>query len=92
VGPRHGTRRDSHVIAGVARLTAETIVVAVPRLVRQLYGIGQTAFSNVSPVCPPDEARRRIKRIQQLGFDEVLLARRQGCSRTLSGYAIFFEV
>ena len=26
-----------------------------------------------SLVCPPDEARRRIKRLQALGFDEVLL-------------------
>jgi hypothetical protein len=26
-----------------------------------------------SLVCPPDEARRRIKRLEQLGFDEVLL-------------------
>lgn len=26
-----------------------------------------------SLVCPPDEARRRLKRIEQLGFDEVLL-------------------
>jgi alkanesulfonate monooxygenase SsuD/methylene tetrahydromethanopterin reductase-like flavin-dependent oxidoreductase (luciferase family) len=26
-----------------------------------------------SLVCPPDEARRRLKRMQQIGFDEVLL-------------------
>jgi 2-iminoacetate synthase ThiH len=26
-----------------------------------------------SLVCDPDEARRRIKRIEQLGFEEVLL-------------------
>lgn len=26
-----------------------------------------------SLACPPDEARRRLKRIEQLGFDEVLL-------------------
>jgi len=26
-----------------------------------------------SLVCPPDEARRRLKRLEQLGFDEVLL-------------------
>ena len=24
-------------------------------------------------VCPPDEARRRLQRMQQIGFDEVLL-------------------
>jgi hypothetical protein len=26
-----------------------------------------------SLVCPPDEARRRLKRFQDIGFDEVLL-------------------
>jgi len=30
-------------------------------------------LAHVSLICPPDEARRRIKRIEQLGFDEVLL-------------------
>jgi hypothetical protein len=29
-------------------------------------------------VCPPDEARRRLKRIEQLGFDEVLLVSHAG--------------
>src|ERR1700739_357916 len=29
--------------------------------------------ANISLVCPPDEARVRLKRIHQLGFDEVLL-------------------
>jgi hypothetical protein len=24
-------------------------------------------------VCPPDEARRRLQRMQQIGFDEVLV-------------------
>jgi alkanesulfonate monooxygenase SsuD/methylene tetrahydromethanopterin reductase-like flavin-dependent oxidoreductase (luciferase family) len=28
--------------------------------------------AKVSLVCPPDEARRRLKRIEQIGFDEVL--------------------
>lgn len=31
------------------------------------------AATNVALVCPPDEARRRLKRMEQLGFDEVLL-------------------
>ncbi len=31
------------------------------------------AATDVALVCPPDEARRRLKRIDQLGFDEVLL-------------------
>jgi alkanesulfonate monooxygenase SsuD/methylene tetrahydromethanopterin reductase-like flavin-dependent oxidoreductase (luciferase family) len=31
-----------------------------------------------SLVCPPDEARRRIKRLEQLGFDEVLLVSHSG--------------
>ena len=29
-------------------------------------------------VCPPDEARRRLKRMEQLGFDEVLLVSHYG--------------
>lgn len=29
--------------------------------------------ANVSLICPPDEARRRLKRVEQLGFDEILL-------------------
>ena len=29
--------------------------------------------TNVALACPPDEARRRLKRMEQLGFDEVLL-------------------
>ncbi len=31
-----------------------------------------------SLVCPPDEARQRLKRMQQLGFDEVLLVSQSG--------------
>jgi alkanesulfonate monooxygenase SsuD/methylene tetrahydromethanopterin reductase-like flavin-dependent oxidoreductase (luciferase family) len=31
------------------------------------------AATDVALVCPPDEARRRLKRMEQLGFDEVLL-------------------
>jgi alkanesulfonate monooxygenase SsuD/methylene tetrahydromethanopterin reductase-like flavin-dependent oxidoreductase (luciferase family) len=34
---------------------------------------GLAEATNVALVCPPDEARRRIKRMEQLGFDEVLL-------------------
>jgi hypothetical protein len=29
--------------------------------------------AHVSLICPPDEARRRLKRVAELGFDEVLL-------------------
>ena len=29
--------------------------------------------TNVALACPPEEARRRLKRMEQLGFDEVLL-------------------
>ena len=36
------------------------------------------AATNVALVCPPDEARRRLKRMQQLGFDEVLLVSHYG--------------
>jgi alkanesulfonate monooxygenase SsuD/methylene tetrahydromethanopterin reductase-like flavin-dependent oxidoreductase (luciferase family) len=31
------------------------------------------AATDVALVCPPDEARRRLRRMEQLGFDEVLL-------------------
>jgi alkanesulfonate monooxygenase SsuD/methylene tetrahydromethanopterin reductase-like flavin-dependent oxidoreductase (luciferase family) len=36
---------------------------------------GAAAFAEVttSLVCPPDEARKRLKRIEQIGFDEILL-------------------
>jgi hypothetical protein len=36
------------------------------------------AATNVALVCPPDEARRRLTRIEQLGFDEVLLVSHYG--------------
>jgi alkanesulfonate monooxygenase SsuD/methylene tetrahydromethanopterin reductase-like flavin-dependent oxidoreductase (luciferase family) len=29
--------------------------------------------ANVSLICPPEEARRRLKRVEELGFDEILL-------------------
>ncbi len=34
--------------------------------------------TNVALVCPPDEARRRLKRMEQLGFEEVLLVSQYG--------------
>jgi alkanesulfonate monooxygenase SsuD/methylene tetrahydromethanopterin reductase-like flavin-dependent oxidoreductase (luciferase family) len=36
------------------------------------------AVAHVSLICPPDEARQRMKRIEQLGFDEVLLVSHAG--------------
>jgi len=30
-------------------------------------------LAHVSLICPPDEARRRLKRVAELGFDEILL-------------------
>jgi alkanesulfonate monooxygenase SsuD/methylene tetrahydromethanopterin reductase-like flavin-dependent oxidoreductase (luciferase family) len=36
------------------------------------------AATDVALVCPPDEARRRLKRMEQLGFDEVLLVSHYG--------------
>jgi hypothetical protein len=30
-------------------------------------------LAHVSLICPPDEARRRLKRVAKLGFDEILL-------------------
>ena len=34
--------------------------------------------ANVSLICPSEEARRRLKRIEQLGFDEVLIVSHLG--------------
>jgi alkanesulfonate monooxygenase SsuD/methylene tetrahydromethanopterin reductase-like flavin-dependent oxidoreductase (luciferase family) len=39
---------------------------------------GIAAASNVALTCPPDEARQRLKRMEQLGFDEVLLVSQTG--------------
>ncbi len=36
------------------------------------------AATDVALVCAPDEARRRLKRMEQLGFDEVLLVSHYG--------------
>jgi hypothetical protein len=36
------------------------------------------AATDVGLTCPPAEARRRIKRMEQLGFDEVLLVSQTG--------------
>ena len=36
------------------------------------------AATDVALVCPPEEARRRLKRMEQLGFDEVLLVSQYG--------------
>jgi len=30
-------------------------------------------MAHVSLICPADEARRRLKRVEGLGFDEILL-------------------
>ena len=34
--------------------------------------------AHVSLICPPEEARRRLKRVEQLGFDEILLVSQTG--------------
>jgi alkanesulfonate monooxygenase SsuD/methylene tetrahydromethanopterin reductase-like flavin-dependent oxidoreductase (luciferase family) len=39
--------------------------------------------AHVSLICPPEEARRRMKRIEQLGFDEVLLISHPGVAEDL---------
>src|SRR5690242_9549285 len=41
------------------------------------------AATDVALVCPPDEARRRLKRMEQLGFDEVLLVSHYGALEEL---------
>jgi alkanesulfonate monooxygenase SsuD/methylene tetrahydromethanopterin reductase-like flavin-dependent oxidoreductase (luciferase family) len=53
---------DNAVLANVAIDLAERPESA---------GLAQAA--HVSLICPPDEARRRLKRIEALGFDEILL-------------------
>jgi len=35
-------------------------------------------MAHVSLICPPDEARRRLKRVEELGFDEILLVSQTG--------------
>ena len=44
---------------------------------------GLAAATNVALVCPPDEARRRLKRMEQLGFEEVLLVSHHGALQEL---------
>jgi alkanesulfonate monooxygenase SsuD/methylene tetrahydromethanopterin reductase-like flavin-dependent oxidoreductase (luciferase family) len=39
---------------------------------------GLKQASHVTLICSPDEARRRMRRLQQLGFDEVLLVSHTG--------------
>jgi hypothetical protein len=39
---------------------------------------GLAEATNVALACPSEEARRRIKRMEQLGFDEVLLVSHAG--------------
>src|ERR1700738_164694 len=39
---------------------------------------GLAAATHVALVCPPDEARHRLKRMEELGFDEVLLVSHYG--------------
>ena len=34
--------------------------------------------ASVNFICPPDEARRRIKRVEQLGFEEILIGSQFG--------------
>ena len=35
-------------------------------------------LASVNFICPPDEARRRIKRVEEMGFDEILIASQFG--------------
>ena len=53
---------DNAVLANVAMDLAERLESA---------DLAQAA--HVSLICPPDEARRRLKRVEALGFDEILL-------------------
>jgi hypothetical protein len=34
--------------------------------------------ASVNFICPPEEARRRIKRVEQLGFEEILIGSQFG--------------
>jgi hypothetical protein len=35
-------------------------------------------LASVNFICPPDEARRRIKRVEQMGFEEILIGSQFG--------------
>ena len=39
---------------------------------------GLAEVAHVSLICSPDEARQRLRRIEQLGFDEVLIVSHLG--------------
>ena len=51
-----------------AAILAALLIAPVAATDAELAKVAHTSL-----ICPPDEARRRIKRIQEMGFDEVLL-------------------
>jgi hypothetical protein len=53
-------------------------ILRIPQSVAEL-----AAATNVALVCPPDEARRRVRRMEQLGFDEILLVSHYGALEEL---------
>ena len=50
------------------------------------------AATDVALVCAPDEARRRLRRMEQLGFDEVLPSRSMASSKSSNGRATCSEL
>ncbi len=68
----HGMRIYREAGGTNAVLANTAIDLADPPVPSALAQVG------TSLVCPPDEARRRLKRIEQIGFDEVLLVSHGG--------------
>jgi hypothetical protein len=42
-------------------------------LQRRPESVALAKLASVNFICPPDEARERIKRVEQLGFEEILI-------------------
>ena len=71
-------REKSHARA-VALAFALVLVTEPLRLEPVASGSAElAAATDVALVCPPDEARRRLRRMGQMGFDEVLLVSHYG--------------
>src|ERR1700736_1941385 len=61
--------------AGGTNAALANVAVALPK---RTGSADLAAATDVALVCPPDEARRRLKRMEQLGFEEVLLVSHYG--------------
>ena len=48
-------------------------------------------LASVNFICPPDEARRRIKRVKEMGFDEILIGSQFGAIDEIERLRDFLE-